>query len=84
MQSHPSIGSTSAWKIFPLGLALGLLAFVPAMVYLLSDSGAVTLADLATYALGAVSVVVAAFLLLMAFLWVCECMTEESERPDKR
>lgn len=80
--AHPSLGLHSAWRIFPLGVILGVVALTPILIYLLADANAPSFADLVVYMVGTFSVVLAALVVLLTFLWVCEWWTEEAIRHD--
>jgi hypothetical protein len=78
----PEYGFSSARRILPLGIILGLLLLSPLVWYLMHREG-VTAGDIVVYIFASVSVIVAFFVFVLLFLWGAE-YADEGETDGER
>lgn len=78
----PEYGFSSARRILPLGVVLGLLLLSPLAWYLMRREG-VAAGDVAVYIFATVSVILAYFVFVLLFLWGAE-YADEGEKDGER
>lgn len=76
-------GVRSARRIFPLGVVMGVIVLAPFLYYLAATADELRAqVGSAVYLIGAFSVVLAALVILLLFLWIGEWATEASQQQD--